>query len=66
MSYVRPSGMVERLRHEPQPHVLETYGRVKPGPVSAEALLIAARQDRRRRRRRDPDPLRGRLIDLRA
>ncbi len=40
------------------------YGRSQPGPATAEALQLAARQDRRQQPRRKQDPLRGRLLDL--
>ena len=67
MNLIRPNGLIERLTPMPRPQVeLRGYGRTQPGPTSAQALQLAARQERRGRARRRPDPLRGRLIDLTA
>jgi hypothetical protein len=62
---IRPNGMVEHLTAPvDSSNAPDAYGQAKPGRSTAEALRLAARQDRRRRSRRVPDPLRGRLFDL--
>ncbi|HET6519079.1 MAG TPA: hypothetical protein VFG47_04590 [Geminicoccaceae bacterium] len=67
MTLIRPNGLVERLYRSPHERPdPATYGRVQPGPATAEALRLAARQDRRKERRTRPDPLRGRLVDVEA
>ena len=67
MKLIRPNGMIERLVRTPRSQVqLEGYGRSQPGPATAQAVHLAARQDRREQRRRRPDPLRGRLVDVTA
>jgi hypothetical protein len=67
MNLIRPNGLVERLWFGPRPQVeLDGYGRAQLGPATAEALRLAAQQDRRQKRRRRPDPFRGRVIDLTA
>jgi len=67
MELIRPNGMIERLIGiidlAAAPDI---YGPAKPGRSTAEALRLAARQDRRNRPRRTPDGLRGRLLDLGA
>jgi hypothetical protein len=67
MKLIRPNGMLERLIeiiNLPDPP--DAYGQAKPGRSTAQALRLAARQDRRRRPRRMPEQLRGRLLDLGA
>ena len=67
MILLRPNGMVEPLyRSAWERPDLMTYGRVQPGPATAEAVRLAARQDRRKERRARPEPLRGRLVDVEA
>jgi len=67
MELIRPNGMVEHLTVPvDRSDAPADYGQAKPGRSSAEALRLAARQDRRRRSRRVPDPWRGRLLDLGA
>jgi len=67
MDLIRPNGLIERLTRMPQLQVAaHGYGRAQPGPANAEALRLAARQDRRHEPRRKADPLRGRLLDLTA
>ena len=67
MNLIRPNGLIERLSPTPRREVeLSGYGRAQPAPATAETLRLAARQERRGRRRRQPDPLRGRLVDLTA
>jgi hypothetical protein len=67
MDLIRPNGLIERLGRMPQRQPgLDGYGRSQAGPATAEALRLAARQDRRQQPRRKADPLRGRLLDLTA
>jgi hypothetical protein len=67
MNLIRPNGLVERLTRLPRlPVEADGYGRSQPGPATAAALQLAARQDRRQQQRRKQDPLRGRLLDLTA
>ena len=67
MNLIRPNGMIERLVRPPRSQIqLEGYGRAQPGPATAQAVRLGARQDRREQRRRRPDPLRGRLVDVTA
>ena len=68
MTLIRPNGLVERLDRWPHARAggSSGYGRERPGPATAEAVRLAARQDRRRDRRPRPDPLRGRLVDVEA
>jgi hypothetical protein len=67
MNLIRPNGLVERLWSEPRHQLeLDGYGRVQPGPATAETLRLGAQRDRRHKRRRRPDPLRGRMVDLTA
>ena len=65
MELLRPNGMVEHLTAPvDSSDAPASYGQAKPGRSTAEALRLAARQDRRRTPRRGADPLRGRLLDL--
>ena len=67
MNLIRPNGLIERLNGSSRLWIEpEGYGRAQPGPATAEALRLAARQDRREQPRRKADPLRGRLLDLTA
>lgn len=68
MNILHPHGMVERMgeRHR-RPVPRTRYGRDKDGsPKGSESWKIAKDNDRRNQPRHEPDPLRGRLIDLDA
>jgi hypothetical protein len=67
MHIINVNGMVEQLDGvTPRQATLFGYGREQPGRTTADAIRQAARQDRRRQQRPRPDPLRGRLFDMKA
>ena len=68
MNILHPHGMVERMGERQRRPVPRTrYGRDKDGsPKDSESWKIAKDNDRRDQPRHEPDPLRGRLIDLDA